>query len=60
MQRGSVLLKQGDFDEAKADFQNVVCRLTSIIFLDQLYINFSYNQIHQTLKHTLNLISLLK
>ncbi len=60
MQRGSVLLKQGDFDEAKGDFQNVVCRLTSIIFLDQLYINFSYNQIHQILKHTLNLISLLK
>jgi len=26
MQRGNVLLKQGDFDEAKEDFQNVVCR----------------------------------
>jgi hypothetical protein len=24
MQRGNVLLKQGDFDEAKADFQSVV------------------------------------
>ena len=26
MQRGNVLLKQGDFAEAQADFQSVVCR----------------------------------
>jgi DnaJ family protein C protein 3 len=25
LQRGNLLLKQGDFDEAKSDFEHIVC-----------------------------------
>jgi hypothetical protein len=33
MQRGNLLLKQGDFDDAKADFESVVCRYKYSLFI---------------------------
>ena len=33
IQRGNSLLKQGDFSEAKIDFENVVCYSTLMIFI---------------------------